>query len=82
MKEAAGELNMTVIVCISVGILMAFFFGVLWPILNGNFEREANCKNATCNCSEEIREANKGRCECWTTKNGSESEHFNCPFGG
>lgn len=92
MKEVTGELNMTLIVAISIGILAAFFFGIVWPMLNHNFQSEANCKSATCNCKEEIREANNGKCCCWISKNtenpgdnvGSCSSDglFTCPFGG
>lgn len=53
MKEATGELNSTVIVILSVGVLSTFFFGYLWPLIHHNFQREANCKSATCNCCKE-----------------------------
>ena len=43
MKEATGELNLAVIVAISIGILAAFFFGVLWPMIHGNFEKNSQC---------------------------------------
>ena len=43
MKEATGELNLAVIVAISIGILAAFFFGVLWPMIDTNFQRNAQC---------------------------------------
>lgn len=82
MKEATGELNMTVIVVISVGILSAFFFYTLWPMIKGNFQREANCKNASCNCSVETRNANDGRCECTVNKDGQEIGPIYCPYGG
>ena len=78
MKEATSELNLTVIVVISVGILMAFFFTVIWPMLNGNFTRESSCRKATCNCSEATK--NNNMCDCWVKD--SSSEHFSCPFGG
>ncbi len=80
MKEATGELNTTVVVVISVGILMAFFFGVLWPILKGDFERETGCKSAICNCSKENREVIKGieYCKC-TTKSG---DAIKCAYKG
>lgn len=79
MKEVTGELNMTVIVCFSIGILATFFFGTIWPMINHNFEKNTNCKSATCNCNESIRNANNGYCECWTDV---DKEHFLCPFGG
>ena len=42
MKEATGELNMAAIVAISIGILSAFFFGFIWPILDLNFKKFEN----------------------------------------
>ena len=80
MKEATGELNTTVVVVISVAILSAFFFGVLWPILKGNFERQTGCKAAICNCNEENRvvENEIEYCKC-TTKSGDE---IKCAYRG
>ena len=31
MKEASGELNMTVITIIAIAAVSAFFIGVIWP---------------------------------------------------
>ncbi len=92
MKEVTGELNMTLIVAISIGILAAFFFGVIWPMLDHNFQSEANCKSATCNCSQDVRGANNGKCCCKITNDSKEMQDisgncngeglFTCPFGG
>lgn len=86
MKEATGELNMTVIVAISIGILSAFFFGVIWPMINGNFNRNTQCSKAICDCSKEVRETienetgRKSNCLC---RNKAEDEDtFYCPFKG
>ncbi len=89
MKEATGELNMTVIVVISVGILSAFFFSFIWPMINSNFQATAQCNKAVCDCSESGRSwaksktGNKNFCKCAQTKEklGS-SETFTCPFKG
>ncbi len=92
MKEATGELNLAVIVAISIGILAAFFFGVLWPMIDNNFQRTAQCNKAVCNCSKEVRESAENqtglanRCKCASTKDdlssGDESKIFYCPFKG
>ena len=58
MKEATGELNMTLVVAISIGVLATFFFTVLWPVLRGNFQAESNCSKATCNCGNETKRVN------------------------
>lgn len=78
MKEATGELNLTVIVVISIGILAAFFFTFLWPAINTNFQRTSQCRKATCNCSEEARV--DGKCKC--TMGNNSSNVFYCPWGG
>ena len=53
MKEATGELNMTVVVLTLVGLLMAFFFYTVWPMIRQNFISETNCAKAICNkCSD------------------------------
>ena len=31
MKDAMGELNMTVVTIVAIGAVAAFFIGVLWP---------------------------------------------------
>ncbi len=88
MKEATGELNITVIVAISIGILAAFFFGFLWPLLNNNFHRTAQCRNAICNCSEEARQraststGSDYMCECkMRQKQTGEEDDTNNYFG-
>ena len=48
MKEATGELNMTILVIISIGILSAFFFTVLWPSMNNNLNMKTKCRQAIC----------------------------------
>ncbi len=79
MKEATGELNSTVIVVISVGVLMTFFFSYLWPLINANFKKQADCNKATCDCSEEVRSANDGYCMCTTA---GVDEEFRCVYKG
>ncbi len=46
MKEASGELSMTVITIIVVGALLAFFTAVLWPniqdAINNQWDQSTN----------------------------------------
>lgn len=77
MKEATGELNTAVIVAISIGVLAAFFFSYLWPIINDNFTRNSQCSKALCDCSD--AKNNDYMCECWV---GDSSQTFLCPFEG
>lgn len=77
MKEATGELNSTLIVVISVGVLMTFFFSYLWPMIRNNFESESQCAKAICDCKDRDAE---GKCTCWLKDN--ESNTFKCVYKG
>ena len=48
MKETTGELNLTVITVVAIGILVAFFYYAIWPSLNANFEANSKCSRAIC----------------------------------
>ena len=48
MKEATGELNATVLAVVAVGILLAFFYFTLWPVIRNNTEHNTNCSKAIC----------------------------------
>lgn len=48
MKEATGELNGTVVVVLAIGILMAFFYYTMWPLLKENFNKNSQCSKAIC----------------------------------
>lgn len=78
MKEATGELNTTVIVAISIGVLAAFFFSYLWPIIKGNYQSNSQCNKAICNCAEDVRDENRGYCVCHI----GDSEEFLCVYKG
>ncbi len=78
MKEATGELNMTVVIVIAVGILAAFFYTVIWPLIGDNFDKNANCNNAICKCDENCRN-NTGIAKCYVK---GKSTQFECPWKG
>ena len=48
MKEATGELNATLVVVVAVGVLTAFFYFTIWPMLKANLDHTAKCKKAWC----------------------------------
>lgn len=72
MKEATGELNSTLIVVIIVGAIIAFFFSVVWPMLNNDLSKTANCSKAVC--SDIVNE--DGNLYCKT------SDGTLCPYKG
>ncbi len=49
MKEATGEVNMTVVIVIAVATLSVFFFAVLWPSIKNTFIANNKCSDAICN---------------------------------
>ncbi len=58
MKEAIGELNMTVVVVIVVAALSLFFFSYLWPIIRGNMAHDVGCEKAICECPNKGADGN------------------------
>ena len=46
MKEATGELNMTVVTIVAIAALVAFFYLVIWPVLQNGMTL-----NSACNAS-------------------------------
>ena len=48
MREATGELNVTVIVVSAVALLSAFFFTTLWPQVRENITNKEKCSDAIC----------------------------------
>ena len=46
MKEATGELNMTVITVVAIGAVMVFFYLVIWPSIQNGM-----VLNSACNTS-------------------------------
>lgn len=74
MKEATGELNMTVVVLTMVGLLMAFFFYTVWPMIRSNFVSETNCNKAICApCND-----GTNTCETRICHMKGETETFEC----
>lgn len=78
MKEATGELNMTVVIVISIGILLAFLYTFLWPLISENFNKNAKCSNAICSCPGNQKTCSKA--ECYVK--GNESNKFTCAWKG
>ncbi len=79
MKEATGELNATVVVVLAVGILIAFFYYTIWPIIKYNFEKNTQCSNAIC---DPCPKANCETVNCWTKGSYHKGESFECVFKG
>lgn len=83
MKEATGELNMAVVVAISIAILAAFFFSYLWPLIDNNFQRTSQCNKAVCDCNLLVNNNGIDYCTCWPEGSDRTSEsEFYCLYRG
>ncbi len=77
MKEATGELNTTVVVVLAVGVLMAFFYYTLWPIIRENFNKQTQCAKAICDRCE------TGVCDFVTCHSREDPDReFECVYKG
>ena len=50
MKEATGELNITVITVVAIAAIAAFFYAFIWPSIKNNVKRQTYCASAY-NCT-------------------------------
>lgn len=80
MKEATGELNMTVVIVVSIGILSAFFFTILWPMIESSFVANSKCRNAVC----DKKSVSDGMATCkYYDKDGKQvGSEFKCVWKG
>ena len=78
MKEATGELNMTVVTVVAIAAVAAFFYAFIWPGIRNQIEASTYCSMATCegsdykNCTapkdSEGNETWSGSCEAYYKK--------------
>ena len=87
MKEATGELNLTIIVVLAIGILVAFFYYAIWPMVNDGIKHTAQCNKAIC--KNPCNDKNKNICaegsgtnlaDCYLASDPSIT--FKCPWKG
>ena len=87
MKEATGELNLTVIVVTIVALLSFFFFTILWPTIRSNFAKETRCDEAICPCPEKDSKGNcvvpeNGEVTCTYTDSNGTKHDITCAWKG
>ena len=72
MKEATGELNMTVITVVAIAAVGAFFYAFVWPSVKNSITSSTKCSSAICpdTCTT-------GVCDC-TYYEGTTSETVKC----
>ena len=78
MKEATGELNMTVITVVAIAAVAAFFYAFVWPQIKKNIEANTYCASATCStCTDS---GTKKVCSCSALKADGTTWTGNCSF--
>ena len=68
MKEATGELNMTVITVVAIAAIAGLFYTFVWPII------QTTIRNNTCSTMGEgwtSSETNGNNCVAGNTSNGT-----------
>lgn len=84
MKEATGELNASVFVIMAVGVLIAFFYYTIWPLIKENIRHNTDCSKAICELC--MKDGNPSTdCDLvWCHEKGvtDESKRFQCVYKG
>ena len=73
MKEATGELNMTVVTVVAIAAIGAFFYAFVWPAIKANINRTTKCSNAICPSS-----CTTGACTCTYINESGTPESIVC----
>ena len=76
MKEATGELNMSVVVLVGISGLAAFFYFTLWPMIKNNMNQNTNCSKAICN------KCPSGNCQMVDCHLRGSTQYFKCVWKG
>ncbi len=79
MKEATGELNMTVVVVVAVGVLAAFFYTTIWPMISNNLDSKSKCNAAVC---KRDGNSNMATCALYDQNGRQQGSSFKCVWKG
>ena len=73
MKEATGELNMTVVTVVAIAAVAAFFYAFVWPSIKINILNSTKCAaTTTCNCTGKT-------CQCTYMDENNQAQEVTCP---
>ncbi len=75
MKEATGELNITMFIISALAIIIAFFYFTIWPLIKGNLEATSQCSKAICDGNPD----DQGEVTCHLK---GKTETFKCVYKG
>ncbi len=80
MKEATGELNMTVVTVVAIAAVAAFFYAFVWPTVRDNIINSTKCSNAICStCTSDGK---KTVCSDCTNPADGSTITGNCIYSG
>ena len=82
MKEATGELNMTVVTVVAIAAVAAFFYAFVWPTVRQNITNATRCANAICmTCDDPKTTTGKVKCTgCTDAANPDSEDKFTCQY--
>lgn len=72
MKEATGELNMTVVTVVAIAAVAAFFYAFVWPSIQSSIRASTYCSvaygcdkdNKNCHYADETGEESDKTLDC------------------
>lgn len=76
MKEATGELNMTVVTVVAIAAIAAFFYAFVWPVIQGNIQNSSRCASAVCPCESGTT------CQCTYIDESGSAQSVTCTVRG
>lgn len=79
MKEATGELNMTVVTVVAIAAVGAFFYAFVWPSIKNSITASTDCSNAVCSDCEESNGKRVCKTCTYTKSDGTEGTR-SCTF--
>ncbi len=80
MRQALGELNSSIIVVLIVGLLIALFYGLVWPTIRNGLKNNSRCADAVCDVGIKAGETGV---ECYSPHvEEGKREYFYCPYKG
>ena len=80
MKEATGELNMTVVTVVAIAAVAAFFYAFVWPNIKSSIMASTYCATAQCgSCTEQGNTTKCTACVAYDEQ-GVETWQGTCTF--
>ena len=78
MKEATGELNMTVITVVAIAAVAAMFYAFLWPNIKTSIQAQTICANGPSYETPDLSSTTEGYVKC--TAVNSSTKRYRCTY--